>query len=222
MCDTYGRNTGGDATDSESHQAYHLQKDLRKRRSVLFLASLVLALSLSACPQVHPAQLKGVEFPDSIRISGTTLVLNGLGLRQATALKVNVYVAGLYVAQKSGEAQVILDAATPKSLVLHFLRNVGGSDLTQAWDEGFEKNVPDQVAALKPRIELIKSFTKDMKTGQRLTFTHIPGAGITVDIDGAVMGTVEGDDFARAFLSIWFGPNPPNKGLKDGLLGAQK
>ena len=40
----------------------------------------------------------------------------------------------------------------------------------------------------------------DMKTGERLTFTHKPGGGIHVDVGGATKGTIKGDDFARAFL----------------------
>ena len=190
-------------------------------KNKLWLVVIVLAISLgTAAVPAGAREWKGIDFPDQIQVDGANLVLNGLGLRQATAFKVSVYVAGLYVADKSGDPQAILQAPTPKRLVLHFLRNVGGSDLTQAWDEGFEKNAADQIPALKERIEKIKSFTKDMKTGQRLTFTYKPGTGIVTDIDGEVMGTVEGDDFSKAFLSIWLGPNPPNQKLKDGLLGA--
>ena len=179
----------------------------------------ILTFVLAAMLSAGAAELKGVSFPDEIRLDGTALVLNGLGLRLATSFKVNVYVAALYVTAKSGDSQAILDAATPKRLVLHFLRHVGGKDLTEAWDEGFEKNVPNQIPALKERIEKIKSYTTDMKKGQELGFTYKPGAGIVVDIDGAEVGTVEGDDFAKAFLAIWLGPEPPNQGLKDGLLG---
>lgn len=59
----------------------------------------------------------------------------------------------------------------------------------------------------------------DMKTGERLSFTHNPGHGVQVDVGGAAKGTVEGDDFAKALLSIWLGAHPPNASLKAGLLG---
>ncbi len=55
--------------------------------------------------------------------------------------------------------------------------------------------------------------------GEPLTFIHKPGAGIQVDVNGAAKGTIKGDDFARALLSIWLGPQPPNLELKSGLLG---
>lgn len=164
-------------------------------------------------------ECKGVNFPDQTQVEGSTLVLNGLGLRQATFLKVNVYIAALYVAQTSTDANVILGANSPKQLVLHFLRDVGAADLNKAWEEGFENNAKGQLPALKDRIETLKSWMADMKTGQLLTFTYKPGAGIQVDVNGTLKGTIKGDDFAKAFLAIWLGAHPPNAGLKAGLLG---
>jgi hypothetical protein len=160
-----------------------------------------------------------VSFPDQASVEGSTLVLNGLGLRQATMLRINVYVAALYVAKASTDPGALLGAATPKQLVLHFVRGVGRADLNKAWDEGFEANAKEQLPVLKERIEKLKSLMTDMKTGERLIFTHRPGAGVLVSVGGAAKGTVEGDDFARAHLSIWLGAHPPNASLKAGLLG---
>jgi hypothetical protein len=167
----------------------------------------------------HGKECKGVNFPDQAQVEGSTLTLNGLGLRQATFLKVNVYVAALYVVKASSDANAILGSNTPKELILHFVRNVGGDELKKAWDEGFVTNAKEQLPALKERIETLKGWMADMKTGQRLTFTHKPGAGVQVNVNGTVKGTIKGDDFARAFLSIWLGANPPNPGIKSGLLG---
>jgi len=60
------------------------------------------------------------------------LVLNGLGVRQATVFNVNVYVAAFYVAKPSNDGNVIPGANTPKELILQFLRNVSASDLNKA------------------------------------------------------------------------------------------
>jgi len=164
-------------------------------------------------------ECKGVSFPEQMQSEGSTLKLNGLGLRQATFLKVDVYVAALYVVETSSDANTILKASGPKELILHFVRDVGRTDLTKAWDEGFENNASSQLPALKERIEAFKGLMADVSKGQRLRFVSKPGAGTSVDVNGAVKGTVAGDDFARALFSIWLGPRPPNAELKAGLLG---
>lgn len=182
------------------------------------LRTAVLLATVAAAP-AHGKECKGISFPDQAQAGGSALVLNGLGLRQATAFKVNVYVAALYVAQASADANAILASNTRKELILHFVRDVGGADLSKAWQEGFENNAKAQLAALKERIEKLKGSMADMKTGQRLTFVARPGAGVEVNVNGTLKGTIEGDDFAKAFLSIWLGAEPPNPGLKAGLLG---
>lgn len=185
----------------------------------LLLVILVGAMVTLSAGTASAKECKGVGFPDQIQVAGSTLKLNGLGLRQATMLKINVYVAALYVANASTDANAILGSNTPKALVLHFVRDVGGADLNKAWEEGFATNAKERLPALKERIGKLKGWMADMKTGQRLTFTHKPAAGIEVDVNGTVKGTIEGDDFAAAFLSIWLGAQPPNPGLKAGLLG---
>ena len=40
-----------------------------------------------------------------------------------------------------------------------------------------------------------------------------------MDVNGAVKGTIKGDDFAKAFLAIWLGGDPPNPEIKAGMLG---
>ena len=162
---------------------------------------------------------KSVNFPDQTQIDGSNLMLNGLGLRQATALKVNVYVAALYVAKTSSDANSLLGSNTPTKLILQFVRNVGADDLRKGWSEGFEKNSKDQLPALKERIATLNSWMGDVKTGERLTFVRKPGAGLQVDVNGTVKGTIKGDDFAKAFLSIWLGGEPPNPEIKAGMLG---
>jgi len=160
-----------------------------------------------------------VSFPDQAQVEGSSLTLNGLGLRQATFLKVNVYVAALYVAAKSSDPGAILASKAPTELILQFVRDVGADDLRKGWQEGFEKNAGSQMAALKERIATLNGWMSDVKSGQRLVFVHKPGAGVQVTVNGAAKGTIPGDDFAKAFLSIWLGANPPNPEIKAGMLG---
>jgi hypothetical protein len=180
---------------------------------------VVAAVAALLCAGVAQAkECKGVTFPEQVQAGGTTLALNGLGLRQATFLKINVYVAALYVAKTSSDAAALLAPSMPKELTLQFVRDVGVDDITKGWSEGFEKNAKAELAALKERITMLNGWMTDIKTGQRLTFVYTPGAGVQVDVNGTVKGTIKGDDFARAFFSIWLG-DPPNPELKAGLLG---
>jgi len=183
----------------------------------ILLPALVIAMLGAGVAQGK--ECKGVNFPDQAQVEGTNLTLNGLGLRQATAFKVNVYVAALYVAKTSNDANALLGANAPSQLILQFVRNVGADDLRKGWSEGFEKNSKDQLPALKDRIATLNGWMSDVKTGERMTFTTKPGAGVTVNVNGVVKGAVKGDDFAKAFLAIWLGGDPPNPEIKAGMLG---
>jgi len=181
--------------------------------SCALLASTVLSANAPA------RECRGVAFPDRIRVDASDLSLNGLGVRKATFLKVNVYVAALYVARPTHDVNALIASNEPQELILHFVRNVGANDLKRAWTENFARIAPTQIDALRGRFAMLNSWMTDVKSGQRFTFLRRPGVGIQVSIAGALKGTISGDDFARAFLAIWLGPNPPHPELRAGLLG---
>jgi hypothetical protein len=164
-------------------------------------------------------ECRGINFPEQTQAEGSTLTLNGLGVRKATMFKVNVYVAALYVGRTSTDPVALLSAGTPTELVLHFIRDVGAADIQKAWSEGFSENAKQQLPALKDRIATLNSWMADMSVGQRLIFSFKPGAGVTVAVNGTEKGTIKGDDFLRALFSIWLGDHPPNSELKAGPLG---
>jgi hypothetical protein len=180
---------------------------------------LAVALIVWRVGPVAGKACRGVHFPEETSVQTGPLRLNGLGLRERTLFRIGVYVAALYVAQKSTDAHTILTSHTPKQLVLRFLRPVEGADLKQAWEEGFADNAKAQLPALKERLEQLNGWMVTLKRGQELTFTYKPGVGLEVEVNGTVPCTVEGEDFATAFFAIWLGARPPNWSLKAGLLG---
>lgn len=189
------------------------------RRARLLAVILALAAPFVLGPPALAAECRDVSFPDVAKVGETELVLNGLGLRKATFLKVKVYVAGLYLPQKSAEAAAVLGANQPWRLVLHFVRDVDADDIRDAFLEGFEKapgGIPD---VLRPRIEALNGLMIDFEEGHVLSLTNDPAKGVGVEVNGAPGGPIEGADFASALLSIWLGPEPPNEELKSGLLG---
>ena len=161
----------------------------------------------------------GVTMPDSVQVSGKTLSLNGMGVREATMLKVDVYVAGLYLEQVSSDPAAILASPGTKRMVLKFVRDVDREDIVDAWKEGFKKNATVSAASLKADIDKLNSWMGNFAEGDTLTFTFLPDGSVQVDVNKARKGTIKGEGFARSLLSIWLGKKPPNGGLKKGLLG---
>jgi hypothetical protein len=176
------------------------------------------ALAVMVCAVTQARECGGVSFPEQLQTEGGQLVLNGLGIRQATVFKVDVYVGALYLTKPSTDAKAILDSGSPYAVVMQFVRNVGAKDIAKGWTEGFERNDREQLPALNARIGTLAGWMSDIKSGQRLQFAYKPGAGVEVNVNGTVKGSISGADFARAFLSIWLA-TPPNPEIKAGMLG---
>jgi hypothetical protein len=178
------------------------------------LVFTVLALGLASPALAR--ECEGVEFPNAVTVDGTRLTLNGMGVREATVLNVNVYVAALYVENRSRDGAAIAAAEEKKRLVLRFVREVEGSDIRDAFAEGFRQAGGGDQAAIT---RINGWMPNSVAEGDTFTFTYVPGTGLSVTVNRQNKGTIEGADFARAFFSIWLGAHPPNAGLKSGLLG---
>ena len=176
------------------------------------LASIALMFAFVAPAQART--LAGVELPDTVTVDGTTLRLNGIGLRAATALRVKAYVGGLYLEQPSSDGATVIDSHQPKRVTMKFLRDIDRQRLTSGWAESLRK-----VGGKEPSIAEFTSLIPDVKTGDTMSFTWRPGVGLEVAKDGKVRGAVAGDDFARALFTVWFGPEPGDEELKRGMLG---
>lgn len=81
-----------------------------------YLFSIFLSLSaVAGAGTAQGAECEGVSFPEQIQSADATLQLNvnGLGLRQATFLKIDVYVAALYLTAVSTDANAIWLGSQP-------------------------------------------------------------------------------------------------------------
>lgn len=184
-------------------------------------AALLLFTGAAVAGVPAPHECDGVSFPDHVQAGGQTLTLNGLGLRKATVFGIKVYVGALYVAQPTSDAAAILSAKEPAEIELRFTFHVTAGQLRDAWQEGFEKSARGRLPQLRSRIAQLNGWMTAVGSGQRMTFLRLPGVGIQYSLDGAVKGTISGDDFATAFLAIWLGSSPPSQELRAGLLGGE-
>ena len=101
-----------------------------------YLTGLFLTLLLAtAAADAQEATCRDITFPRHLQVNGSDLTLNGLGVRKATFLKVNVYVAAYYVGLPGHDPQPLIEADGPQQLTLQFVRNVGVDDLRKAFVE---------------------------------------------------------------------------------------
>jgi hypothetical protein len=186
------------------------------------ISPTAVALSLATFALANAADAgnkAGVAMPETTMVAGKQLHLNGMGLREATWLKVDVYVAGLYVERVSSDADTLVTSNQTKLLVLRFVRDVDRPDIVKAWRDGFRNNAAAALPAIRRQTNLLDSWMVSFAKGDTLAFAYVPGEGVHVDINQRRKGTLQGEDFARSLFAIWLGPKPPNKSLKRGLLG---
>jgi hypothetical protein len=140
-----------------------------------------------------------------------------MGLRKKFVVK--VYVAGLYLEQKSSDPDAIMKVDAPKQIVMRFLHSVSKSQMVDAFDESFNNNAPDAKKNMKADIDRFLDALEPLKEGDQMVISYVPGTGTTLTIAGKDKLTIAAPAFAPVLFSVWLGPKPPSADLKKGLLG---
>jgi len=183
-----------------------------------WIALLAITMSFAVCS----GELSGVKVDDSVKVAGTDLQLNGMGIR-IKYMVAKVYVAAFYAAQKVTDGEAAINAATPRRMSMTVLRKVETDDIYKSLKEGMEaNNSPDEMAALAPKLKEMNSVFAAFKTveaNDNVTLDFLPGKGTQISVKGKVADVIPGDDFAKALLRIWFGKKPLQEDLKKKLLG---
>ncbi|HQR04420.1 MAG: chalcone isomerase family protein [Proteobacteria bacterium] len=186
----------------------------------LYLPALILATLLSAVP-LHAAEVAGVRVDDHIQVNGTHLQLNGAGLRTKFFFK--VYVAALYVVNRSNSSTQLLDSREPSRMVLKMLRSVDADTLFQSLHEGLQANLSaSELSAIQTQTEQLGALMKQIgstRIGDTLSIDLAPES-VTVGYNGESRGTIRGGQLSRALLGIWLGEHPAEASLKKALLGS--
>ena len=166
---------------------------------------------------------EGQHYEDTIRLAGSKVVLNGVGVREAAWFK--GYVAGLYLPQKTSDAEAVYVLAGPKRIAVRMLVDVNSTLLAKTFDDGIRKNYKGE--ALEPltrRMESLDAQIRSLdavKKGEEVDLDFEPGKGTRVLVRGKSIGdAIEGEDFYVALLKMFIGERAIDKGLRASLLGA--
>lgn len=180
----------------------------------LILLTLVAWSTLLA--RVSADQIEGVEFAPAYQIAEQSLTLKNMGLMRYR-LVFKALVAGLYLPPEVPSRRVLDDV--PKRLEIHYFWSIRAADIVRASDGLLARNVdPGTLAALRPRIDQLHGFYRDVRAGDRYALTYLPGVGTQLTLNGVSRGVVPGADFAAVYFSIWFGKQPMDDSFKQQLL----
>ena len=183
------------------------------KNATLFAVVMAVVLALPATAK----DVSGVKFPDTVTVEGKELKLNGVGLRKKVVFK--VYAAALYVETTSQNAQQLVESDQVKRVRMSMLRDLDKKTITEAIVDGFKKNAGDKLPGLQQRLDTFTAAIPDLKKGDELVLTYVPGKGTTIESKGGQKISVEGKDFSDALFSVWLGKSPVDESLRDGMLG---
>jgi len=158
-----------------------------------------------------------INFEDKVNVAGKELVINGVGIRKATFLKIKVYYGALYLSQKANNATAFLGTADSKQIVMHFVRDVSVTDLKKTYREAFESANKETYKNLLSTLDAFSANLSDIKKGERMIITFLPD-GATLTFIGKTFPKVGDTAFSKALLNMYF-INPLDQGLTNGLLG---
>ncbi|MES2589657.1 MAG: chalcone isomerase family protein [Bacteroidota bacterium] len=177
---------------------------------------LFLSCNLSIFSQ-KTVTIENVEFFKSIKVGGENLIVNGGGLREK--YWIDLYVAALYLKNKSSEASKIIQKDEEMAIYIKLVSDkVTREKFLETVKEGFANSTAGK--ATKEEIKKFTGFfTDEFKNGDKIYLEYIPNKGVQVKKNGKNIGEIESLEFKKALFSIWLGSKTPNVDLKNGMLG---
>lgn len=182
---------------------------------------LAVSMGLVQTAQAQSADVVGVHYPQAIKIEGNSLTLNGSGVSYRAVAK--LYTVGLYVPQKSSQADAIFGNAGPKQLRFVMLQGMRVDELGKVITKGIENNSSrEEFFKLIPSIRTMGeqfSRIKRLNPGDVFAIEYLPKRGTMFFVNGQPAGLPLDDGlFFPAILRTWLGQRPVTQDLKDALL----
>lgn len=186
-----------------------------KFRSTIYI--MILSILLSVTPEVHSAEIDGVYFNDEYSAGGKKLNIRGYAILNYM-LVIKAYTGAMYMENGTSSSSVL--GETPRILELYYYHKISAEDFRESTIEMIKRNTTGtEFSIISERLNRFNSFYRDVKPGDRYKAEYIPGRGTTLYLNGTALGSIPGNDFSKAFFSIWIGRDPIDKKFRDKLLG---
>jgi len=178
---------------------------------------IIAALITLSGSGIYSAQIEGVYFQDAYSTPSGNLNLRGFSILNYMIV-IDAYAGALYLKAETPPDQAL--SAVPKILELYYFHKIAAEDFRESTIEMIKKNTDSAgFIRIKNQIDTLNTFYRDVNPGDRYRAEYTPAGGTTLYLNGKALGTVKGDEYSRAFFSIWIGRNPIDKKFRDRLLG---
>ena len=197
------------------------------------LCALIVAPVTTPAEEGPGIEVDGRHFDATLTVEhdSTEYELHATGSHKRKKFFFSIYAAVAYVGgqdfwsavERGGErddwGELMLEAEGPHRMHLKMLRGLDATRITDGINEAIEKTATrplDEIAEERERF--VGLFDGELDEDQSLLMTWFHGEGLEIRIDDDVIDTIPGDDFARTFFEIYFGPKPVDDGMKEDLL----
>src|SRR5690554_1513715 len=185
---------------------------MKSKLIVALFIGVVMSFSLNA----QNVTVSGASFPTKMKISDQVVEYNGAGLRQKYFF--NLYVAALYVPERTSNAQTIIDQNTESAIRIKLVSDKVTCDkFVETVKDGFAI-LSEGKASEKEIVDFMKIFSVEFKSGDEVILIYKLESGVEVYMNGKYFGGVKGLEFKKVFWGIWLGKTPTNTSIKKAIL----
>ncbi len=192
----------------------------RRRGAATLVAVLLICAGLLEAPLARgAAEIEDIPFPEAVEAGDTQLSLFGLGLLRYRVL-FRGYVGGLYLPVGAQASDTLRDV--PKALELYYFWKIEGRFFAQAADDLLARKLPpERLSAIRERLDRLHVLYQDVVPGDRYRLTYVPGRGTSLTLNGRLLGTIPGADFAEDYFGIWLGDDPLSEPFRDQIFAGR-
>lgn len=182
------------------------------------LIPLVLTLAIVSSV-ANAKEIEGINIPEYLKVANSKLILNGAGVRSKFFM--DLYVAGLYLQNKSTDPKAIVESDEPMAIRLHIISSLITSEkMENATREGFENSTKGNTEPIRSKIEeFIAVFKENIEENDIFELIYLSGKGLEVHKNSELRSRIEGLPFKQALFGIWLSDKPAQKSLKEEMLG---
>jgi hypothetical protein len=184
------------------------------------LGSALAAVWLLAGPPATAGTRTDAPFERTLSYDGHDLMLRSASLKEATLFKVDVYWVALYLEMVDTPPGKIRSSPQVKAFVFHFLRNVSGEKLREAWIQDLTVSCQAGCDSVIAQGRILAGRMPDVRPSQKVAYVLFPDR-VDVLVDGVLLGTLTGADAPRAVQATFLGPKAPPK-LRKELVASRK